>query len=186
MCAPPVLPPRHGNLQRSRSFRIIQRKLLLPLSLGAFLSYLEEFRMLKVLYLCSPLLANTVTWVLPTRIRTLLLSSFALKSSRDSKTSVPLQSLCTQSAISFELLNYLDLKEINHSSFLLQMDNSDAVLAIPCSRNLLLSAQGVQQPCDDPTVDSSSIIELDRVIFLSMPTCTLSQFPPIKGSRILR
>jgi hypothetical protein len=69
----------------------------------------------------------------PACIRTLLLLSFALESSRDSKTSAPMQSLCTQSVISSELLQYSYLKEINPSSFLLQMENLDALLAIPYS-----------------------------------------------------
>jgi hypothetical protein len=42
------------------------------------------------------------------------------------------------------------------SSFLPQMENLDALLAILHSSNLLLSLQGVQQPCEDPSVDSSS------------------------------
>jgi hypothetical protein len=37
------------------------------------------------------------------------------------------------------------------------MENLDALLAILHSSNLLLSLQGVQQPCEDPSVDSSSI-----------------------------
>jgi hypothetical protein len=46
-----------------------------------------------------------------------------------------------------------------------------------CSSNLLLSLQGVQQPCEDPSVDSSSNYRTQRVLFL-VPVCTLSQCPP--------
>jgi hypothetical protein len=45
------------------------------------------------------------------------------------------------------------------------------------SSNLLLSLQGVQQPCEDPSVDSSSITEL-KEFFSSVPICTLTQCPP--------
>jgi hypothetical protein len=34
-----------------------------------------------------------------------------------------------------------------------------------CSSNLLLSPQGVQQPCEDPSVDSSSNHRTQRVLF---------------------
>jgi hypothetical protein len=47
-----------------------------------------------------------------------------------------------------------------------------------CSSNLLLSLQGVQQPCEDPSVDSSSNSRTQRVLFSSVPVCTLSQCPP--------
>jgi hypothetical protein len=47
-----------------------------------------------------------------------------------------------------------------------------------CSSNLLLSLQGVQQPCEDPSVDSSFKFRTQRVLFSSVPVCTLSQCPP--------
>jgi hypothetical protein len=42
-----------------------------------------------------------------------------------------------------------------------------------CSSNLLLSLQGVQQPCEDPSVDSSFKFRTQRVLFSSVPVCTL-------------
>jgi hypothetical protein len=46
------------------------------------------------------------------------------------------------------------------------------------SSNLLLSLQGVQQPCEDPSVDSSSKFQNSKSSLLPVPVCTLSQCPP--------
>jgi hypothetical protein len=54
------------------------------------------------------------------------------------------------------------------------MENLDALLAILHSSNLLLSLQGVQQPCEDPSVDSSSISELKEFLL----SLALTQCPP--------
>jgi hypothetical protein len=62
------------------------------------------------------------------------------------------------------------------------MENLDALLAILHSSNLLLSAQGVQQPCEDPSVDSSSISRTQRVPPVHFG---ITQCPPGRVSRIL-
>ena len=62
------------------------------------------------------------------------------------------------------------------------MENLDALLAILCSSNLLPSLWGVQQPCEDPSVDSSSISELKEFSLFSL---ALTQCPPGRVSRIL-
>jgi hypothetical protein len=88
---------------------------------------------------------------------------------QDSVTSAPLQSLHThKGAISSELFNTQTSKELNPFSLLLQMENLDALLAILHSSNLLLSVQGVQQPCEDPSVDSSSNYRTQRVLSLCL------------------
>jgi hypothetical protein len=70
-------------------------------------------------------------------------------------TSTPLQSLHAHTVLS--LLSFSTLRPLR--DFILlpspQMENLDALLAILYSSNLLLSLQGVQQPCEDPSVDSS-------------------------------
>jgi hypothetical protein len=53
----------------------------------------------------------------------------------------------------------------------------DALLAILYSSNLLLSLQGVQQPCEDPSVDSSLNSRTQRVLF-SCACLHMSQCPP--------
>jgi hypothetical protein len=66
-----------------------------------------------------------------------------LESPRDSSTSTPLQSLHTHKVLSLLSFSNTQIsKEINPSSFLLQMENLDALLTILCSSNLLLSLSG--------------------------------------------
>jgi hypothetical protein len=57
------------------------------------------------------------------------------------------------------------------------MENLDSLLDILYSRNLLLSVQGVQQPCEDPSVGSSSNLQNSKSS-LSVLVCTLTQCPP--------
>jgi hypothetical protein len=45
---------------------------------------------------------------------------------------------------------------------------SDALLALLGSSNLLLSLQGVQQPCEDPSLDSSSNPELKEFFLCAL------------------
>jgi hypothetical protein len=56
------------------------------------------------------------------------------------------------------------------------------LLVVSCSSNSLLSLQGVQQPCEDPLLDSS-LFQNSKEFFhvLSAPT----QCPPGRASRIL-
>jgi hypothetical protein len=54
------------------------------------------------------------------------------------------------------------------------MENLDALLAILHSSNLLLSSQGVQQPYEDPSVDSSSNYRTQRVLFLCLSALCLN------------
>jgi hypothetical protein len=95
--------------------------------------------------------------------------------------SYPLQGIHmhTNSAIHPELSCGFDLPGNSVlPSFLPQMENLDTLLAILHSSNLLLSLQGVQQPCEDPLVDSSFNYRTQRVLFSSVPVCTISQCPP--------
>ena len=92
-----------------------------------------------------------------------------LESPRDSLTSAPLQSLHAHKVLS--LLSFSNThisKEINPSSSLLQMENLDALLAILCSINLLLSVLG----CSTTLWRSSSGFFLNyRTWQSSLPLC---------------
>jgi hypothetical protein len=46
------------------------------------------------------------------------------------------------------------------------------------SSNFLLSLQGVQQPCEDPSVDSSSKFQNSKSSLFFCAVCTLTQCPP--------
>jgi hypothetical protein len=58
------------------------------------------------------------------------------------------------------------------------MENLNALLAILYSSNLLLSAQGVQQPCEDPSSWTLPQITELKEFFSPMPICTSTQCPP--------
>jgi hypothetical protein len=69
-------------------------------------------------------------------------------------------------------------KEINPSSFLLQMENLDALMAILHSSNLLLNPLGCSATLRRSfSLDSSSKIQNSKSSLL-VPVCTLSQCPP--------
>jgi hypothetical protein len=98
---------------------------------------------------------------------TLFLPSFAsFKSLKDSDVCTPAESSHAHNAISPELLNTQTPKGFCLSSLLPQMEKYDALLAVFYSSNLLLSLQGVQQPCEDPSVDSSFSSQNSKSSFL--------------------
>jgi hypothetical protein len=83
-------------------------------------------------------------------------------------TSAPLQSLYAHTVLS--LLSFSTLRPLRDFillPFSLRWRMLDALLAILCSSNLLLSLQGVQQPCEDPSVDSSSNSQNSKSSLLS-------------------
>jgi hypothetical protein len=102
-------------------------------------------------------------------MKTLFLLSFYSRILKDSLTSAPLQSLHMHTVlISPELLNTQTPKGFCLSSFSLRWRIWMPSWLSFCSSNLLLSLQGVQQPCEDPSVDSSSNYRTQRVLFSSL------------------
>jgi hypothetical protein len=103
-------------------------------------------------------------------MKALLLMRLSFESSRDHLTSAPLQTLHTHKVLSILSFSNTQIsKEINPSSFLLQMENLDVLLAILHSSNLLMNPSG----CPSTLRRSLSgfflqNIELNRVLFLCL------------------
>jgi hypothetical protein len=79
-------------------------------------------------------------------------------------------SSCAELSCSFDLHR----NSVLFLSFLPQMENLTPSWLSSCSSNLLLSLQGVQQPCEDPSVDSSSKFQNSKSSLLLL--CLSAQY----------
>jgi hypothetical protein len=107
-------------------------------------------------------------------LKALLLLSLSFESSRDSLTSAPLQSLHAHKVLSLLSFSNTQIsKEINPSSFLLQMENLDALLAILLLKQPLAESFRVfNNPVKIPQWILPQNTEL-KEFFSPVPICTL-------------